>query len=65
MFTLFMELYKLAAGYVLLLGLLQVLLVAMCIFSIIGVVSTIKWVRNRRKPKETPEEKWLKTGRID
>ena len=63
--SLLFELYRLAAGYMFLVGLACVLLLAMFVFSVIGVIATIKWAKNRRKPQETPEEKWLKTGRID
>lgn len=39
------------------------------VFSIIGIFVTIKTLIKRilfgRKKKMTPEEKWLKTGRID
>ena len=35
-----------------------------CIFTIIGIISTIKWLFTRGKRKETPGEYWKRTGRM-
>ena len=64
MFRLFLYLNSLAAGYVLFSVLLQILSVMMFVFSIIGIIATIKFFAGRRKKKETAEEKWLRTGKL-
>lgn len=64
MFGLLFDLYTFAAGYILLLRFLQLLSVVMFIFSIIGIITTIKFFVGRRKKKETAEEKWLRTGKL-
>ena len=64
MFGLLLALYNFAAGYLLLLLLLQILSVVMFVFSIIGIIATIKFFVGRRKKKETAEEKWLRTGKL-
>lgn len=65
MLGLMMDLYGLAASYIILWRLLQILSIAMFIFSIIGIIATIKFFLNRRKPKETAGQKWLRTGKYD
>lgn len=36
-----------------------------CILAIIGFITVIKWIFFRRKKsKETPEQKWLRTGKF-
>lgn len=65
MFGLFFDLYTFAASYIILLRLIQILSVIMFIFSIIGIIATVQFFRKRRKPKETPGERWLRTGKMD
>ena len=64
MFGLLLELYSFAAGTLLLWRLLQLLSVVMFIFSIIGIITTIKFFVGRRKKKETAEERWIRTGKF-
>lgn len=44
--------------------LIDVFTVLVIVFAIIGVISTIGFFRGRRKKRETPEDKWLRTGRM-
>lgn len=46
-------------------GLLAYLIFGLiCLFAIIGIFSLLKWVFFRRKPKEDPGKKWLRTGKM-
>lgn len=36
-------------------------LAALCL---VGLVSTIKWIFTRKRKKETPGEKWMRTGKL-
>lgn len=47
-------------------GILAFLIVGIiCILAIIGLVTVLKRIFSGKKKKETPGEKWLRTGRID
>lgn len=35
-----------------------------CLFAVIGVISTIKFIFFGRKKKEDPHQKWLRTGKM-
>ena len=35
------------------------------ILAIIGLLAVIGFIRKSRKPKETPGQKWLRTGKMD
>ncbi len=35
-----------------------------CLFTVIGVISTIKFIFFGRKKKEDPHQKWLRTGKM-
>ena len=35
-----------------------------CLFAVIGVISTIKFIFFGRKKKADPHQKWLKTGKM-
>lgn len=37
---------------------------ALVIFAVIGVISTLKFLIGGRKPKETAEQKWIRTGKF-
>lgn len=43
----------------------HIIFFALILFAIIGFFATIKWLFTRRKPKETPGQKWMRTGRMD
>ena len=64
MLGLILDLCGFAASYILLWRILQILSIAMFIFSIIGIITTIKWLLGRRKPKESAGDKWLRTGKF-
>lgn len=64
MFELFAMLYTWTLQMRFMATLFQILFILMVIFSIIGFITTIKWLFTRKK-KETPGEKWRRTGRMD
>lgn len=66
MFRLLYELYAWSLSFAFMALLFHILLIAMFIFSIIGIISTIMWLSKRMKHKgnETPEEYWKRTGRM-
>lgn len=35
-----------------------------CLFAVIGVINTIKFIFFGRKKKEDPHQKWLRTGKM-
>lgn len=43
----------------------HVIFFAMIILSIIGLFSIVKWMFRKKRIKETPGQKWLKTGKMD
>lgn len=43
----------------------HILFFAMVILSIVGAITTIKWLCNRKNRKMDPHEKWLRTGKMD
>lgn len=45
--------------------LIDIFTVLVIVFSIIGVISTIKFFRGKKKKKESREDKWLRTGKMD
>ncbi len=65
MLGLMFDLYTWSLGMRFMATLFQILFLLMVVFSIIGLITTIKWFFGKRKPKETPGEKWRRTGRID
>ena len=38
---------------------------AMAILAVIGLITVLKFLFTGRKKKETPGEKWMRTGRTD
>lgn len=65
MFGLFFDLYTWSLGARFMAFLFQVLFLLMVVFAIIGFITTIKWLFTRNKNKETPEQKWRRTGRMN
>lgn len=65
MFGLFFDLYTWSLGVRFMAFLFQVLFLLMVVFAIIGLITTIKWLFTRNKNKETPGQKWRRTGRMD
>ena len=45
-------------------ALIQILIFVLFIFSIIGIVSTVKFFAGRKKKDEDPHQKWLRTGKM-
>ena len=47
-------------------GILAYLIVGViCLFAVIGLLATIKWLFTRKRKKKTaPGENWLKTGKL-
>lgn len=43
--------------------LLKIIVIAILVFAVIGVITTIKFFANRKKNKETDGQYWLRTGR--
>lgn len=41
-----------------------ILTIVIGILTIIGLITVIKWFFTRRKPKESPHDKWLRTGKM-
>lgn len=66
MFRLLYDLYTWSLSFALATLLLNILFIAMCIFSVIGIIATIMWFSGRKKNKtnETPGEYWRRTGRM-
>jgi len=60
---LFLEAYSwiLAAGFIAFL--IKLLIIAILIFAIIGIITTIRFFANRKKKKNAGEI-WMKTGRM-
>ena len=44
--------------------LMRIAFYATIIFAIIGLITTIRWIIGKTKKKETPGEKWMRTGRL-
>ena len=40
-----------------------IVFITIIILSIIGLLTTLKFLFTRKRKKETPEERWLKTGK--
>ena len=43
----------------------RVLFIGMAILATIGLITILKFLFTGRKKKETPGEKWMRTGRMD
>lgn len=43
----------------------RILFFGMVLLSVIGLVTVVKFLFGGRKKKETPGEKWMRTGRMD
>lgn len=65
MFELFAMLHAWTLHMQFMAALFQILFILMVIFSIIGFITTIKWLFTRNRNKETPGQKWRRTGRMD
>jgi len=45
-------------------GVLAYLIVGLiCLLAVIGLITVIRFIFRPRKPKMTPSEKWMKTGK--
>ena len=44
--------------------LLKLLIIAIIVFAIIGIITTIKFFIGRRRNKETNGQYWLRTGKM-
>lgn len=53
--------YSSMGGYLL----SHIIFFAIVIFAAIGLFTTIKWLFTHKRKKETPGQKWLRTGRMD
>lgn len=62
---LLMDLYALSLKAKIAAFLINAVIIIILVFAVIGVIATVKWFLKRKKPKETPGEKWRRTGRID
>ena len=60
---LFYDLAHLFAGAAFIAFLLKLFILAILVFAVIGVITTIKFFANRKKNKETDGQYWLRTGR--
>ena len=45
-------------------GLAYIIFGLVCLFAVIGVISTIKFLFFGRRKKEDPDQKWLRTGKM-
>ncbi len=46
-------------------GILTFIVVGLiCLFTVIGIIATIKFLFIGRKKKEDPNQKWLRTGKM-
>ncbi len=46
-------------------GILTFIVVGLiCLFTVIGIIATIKFLFFGRKKKEDPHQKWLRTGKM-
>ena len=61
------DLYAFLAGARIAAFLYMVFVIAILIFAIIGIITTIRFFvrRKRNKKQMTPGERWMKTGRVD
>lgn len=64
MFELFAKLSLLSAKLSFIALLVRIVVIAILVFAVIGIISTIHFFIGRKKTKETPEEKWRRTGRL-
>lgn len=60
---LFRDLSLLFAGAAFAAFLMKIIVIAILVFAVIGVITTIKFFANRKKNKETDGQYWLRTGR--
>lgn len=67
MAELFFDLYTIMIGVSIARFFAKLITIAILVFAVIGIITTIKWILDKRKPKhkETPHEKWLRTGKMD
>lgn len=61
--ALFFDLSRLFAKAAFAAFLMKILVIAILVFAVIGVITTVKYFAGKKKNKETDGQYWLRTGR--